>query len=105
MQVLEEIGNFKSGEDCTFAYDAAKKGKHAQDDYNNAATNVTYPAASPKESSPPPPPKSASPANANTENGGKENCKGRGKKGEIIAFGNISYGCDDALLPLVFFFT
>ena len=32
------------------------------------------------------------------------NCKGRGsKKGEIIAFGNISYGCDDALLPLVFF--
>ena len=32
------------------------------------------------------------------------NCKGRGKEGEIIAFGNISYGCDDALLPLVFFF-
>ena len=31
------------------------------------------------------------------------NCKGRGKKGEIIAFGNISYGCDDALLPPVFF--
>ena len=33
------------------------------------------------------------------------NCKGRGSKmGEIIAFGNISYGCDDALLPPVFFF-